>query len=118
MYEGLEDSAKLDTVPYVCFEASNAVCAQDEPDLQSAKAPAKRNLPVTVVGYQAGGREGVVEIGGGDGEGGDEGSAVFDKETARVGKGVNMIRLLVVGLIGRRGKKGEFSSIVPCIKID
>lgn len=72
----------MDVVANVGFQAGDAVGAQDEPDLEGAEAATEGDLPVAVVGDEAGGGEVVTEVGGGDGEGVGEVTAAFDVEAA------------------------------------
>ena len=78
----MEQLAEFDVIPDMGLQTRDTVCAQHEPDLQRAEAPAERELPVAVVGDEAGGGEVVVEVRARDGEGGGEGLAVLDEEGA------------------------------------
>lgn len=74
--------AQLDVISYVRLQPRNAISAQHEPDFQGAEASPKGDLPVTVVRDEARGGEVVAEEGWRYGEGGGEGCAVADEETA------------------------------------
>lgn len=78
----MELRAQMDVVADMGFQAVDAVGAQDEPDLEGAEAAAEGDLPVAVVGDEAGVGEVVAEVGGGDGEGVGEVAAAFDVEAA------------------------------------
>ncbi len=52
----------------MCFKTLNAVCAQHKPDLQSAETASEWDLPVSIVGYEAGVGEWIAEEGGRYGE--------------------------------------------------
>jgi len=53
----------------VGFQSLNAVCAHDEPDLESTEPASQRDLPITIISHQA--RVGVfiAEVGGSNREG-------------------------------------------------
>ena len=85
----MEELAEPDVVSDVGFEAVGAVGAEDEPDLQGAEAPAEGDLPVAVVGDEAGGGEVVAQVGGRDGEGVGEITAALDIEATIKRKGVS-----------------------------
>lgn len=70
-HERMEHIPQADVVPHVCFQAGDAVRAENEPDLQGAEAAAEGDLPIPVIGHEAGGGEVVAEVGRCYGEGGD-----------------------------------------------
>ena len=78
----MEQLPQLDVLADVRLEAGDAVGAEHEPDLEGAEAAPQGDLPVAVVGDEAGLGVVVAEVGGGDREGGGEVSAAFDKEAA------------------------------------
>jgi len=82
----VEELAELDVLADVGSETGGAVGAEDEPDLQGAEAPAEGDLPVAVVGDEAGGGEVVAQVGRGDGEGVGEVAAALDVEAAASGE--------------------------------
>ena len=78
----MEQSSKADVITDVCLQSRYAIGAKNEPDLQRAEAATERNLPVSVVGDEAGIREFVAQVGWGDGEGIGEVAAAFDVQAA------------------------------------
>ena len=85
----MEELAEPYVIAYVGSEAVGTVRAEDEPDLQGAEAASEGDLPVTVVGDEAGGGEVVAQIRGGDGEGVGKIAAALDIEAAAMRKGVS-----------------------------
>ena len=78
----MEQFSQADVITDVCLQSRYAIGAKNEPDLQRAKAATKRDLPVSVVGDEAGFRKFVAQVGWGDGEGVGEVAAAFNVEAA------------------------------------
>jgi len=74
--------AKRDVPAHQVAQAGDAVAAQHEPDLQRPEAPAERDLPVAVVGDEAGDGRRVDEVGRRYRQGAGQGGAGADEKAA------------------------------------